>query len=64
MANLYDEKTLAEIAEKEIDLEKNNLNEKREYLNEFINMEEIGTLYTSKEEALQGEFLLKIFLRK
>ena len=61
MANLYDEKTLAEIAEKEIDLEKNNLKEKREYLNEFINMEEIGTLYTSKEEALQGEFLLKIF---
>lgn len=61
MTNLYDEKTLAEIAEKEIDLEKNNLKEKREFLNKFINMEEIGTLYTSKEEALQGEFLLNIF---
>ena len=61
MPNLYDEKTLAEIAEKEIDLEKNNLKEKREFLNKFINMEEIGTLYTSKEEALQGEFLLNIF---
>ena len=61
MPNLYDEKTLAEIAEKEIDLEKNNLKEKRGFLNKFINMEEIGTLYTSKEEALQGEFLLNIF---
>ena len=61
MTNLYDNKKLAEDAEKEIDLEKNNLKEKREFLNKWINMEEIGTLYTSKEEALQGEFLLNIF---
>ena len=61
MSYLYDDKTLAEIAEKEIDLEKNNLKEKREFLNKWINMEKIGTLYSSKEEALQGEFLLNIF---
>ena len=61
MSYLYDNKTLAEIAEKEIDLEKNNLKEKREFLNKWINMEKIGTLYSSKEEALQGEFLLNIF---
>lgn len=61
MSHLYDEKTLAEKAEKEIDLKENNLKEKREFLNKWINMEKIGTLYTSKEEALQGEFLLNIF---
>ena len=61
MSRLYDEKTLAEKAEKEIDLKENNLKEKREFLNKWINMEKIGTLYTSKEEALQGEFLLNIF---
>lgn len=61
MSYLYDEKTLAEKAEKEIDLKENNLKEKREFLNKWINMEKIGTLYTSKEEALQGEFLLNIF---
>ena len=61
MSYLYDDKTLVEIAEKEIDLEKNNLKEKREFLNKWINMEKIGTLYSSKEEALQGEFLLNIF---
>ena len=61
MSHLYDEKTLAEKAEKEIDLKENNLKEKRKFLNKWINMEKIGTLYTSKEEALQGEFLLNIF---
>ena len=46
MSRLYDEKTLAEKAEKEIDLKENNLKEKREFLNKWINMEKIGTLYT------------------
>ncbi len=61
MNNLFNQKILEKKADEEIDLSKNNLSERREALNKWINLLENGVLEKSKEEEFQGEFLYDIF---
>ena len=61
MNNLFNQKILEKKADEEVDLSKNNLSERREALNKWINLLENGVLEKSKEEEFQGEFLYDIF---
>lgn len=61
MNNLFNDKILSQKADSEIDLSKNNLAERRKYLNKWIDMLENGVLDKTKEEQLQGEFISDIF---
>lgn len=61
MNNLFNQKILEKKADEEVDLSKNNLRERRESLNKWINLLENGVLDKSKEEEFQGEFLYDIF---
>ena len=61
MNNLFNDKILSQKANNEIDLSKNNLLERRKYLNKWIDMLENGVLDKTKEEQLQGEFISDIF---
>ena len=61
MNNLFNQKILEKKADEEVDLSKNNLSERREALNKWINLLENGVLDKSKEEEFQGEFLYDIF---
>lgn len=61
MNNLFNQKILEKKANEEVDLSKNNLSERREALNKWINLLENGVLEKSKEEEFQGEFLYDIF---
>ena len=61
MNNLFNDKILSQKADAEIDLLKNNLLERRKYLNKWIDMLENGVLDKTKEEQLQGEFISDIF---
>ena len=61
MNNLFNDKILSQKANNEIDLSKNNLFERRKYLNKWIDMLENGVLDKTKEEQLQGEFISDIF---
>lgn len=61
MNNLFNDKLLSKKAKEEVDLNKNNLIERRKYLNKWINMLETGVLDKTKEEQLQGEFISDIF---
>ena len=59
--NLFNQKILSKKAEEEVDLNKNNLTERRKALDKWINNLENGILDKSKEEEFQGEFLYDIF---
>ena len=59
--NLFNKKILSKKAEEEVDLNKNNLTERRKALDKWINNLENGILDKSKEEEFQGEFLYDIF---
>ncbi len=61
MNNLFNDKILSQKADEEVDLSKNNLAERRKYLNKWIDMLENGVLDKTKEEQLQGEFISDIF---
>ena len=61
MNNLFNDKLLSKKANEEVDLNKNNLIERRKYLDKWINMLEAGVLDKTKEEQLQGEFISDIF---
>ena len=61
MNNLFNQKILEKKADEEVDLSKNNLRERRESLNKWINLLKNGVLDKSKEEEFQGEFLYDIF---
>lgn len=61
MNNLFNDKILSQKADEEVDLSKNNLAERRKYLNKWIDMLEKGVLDKTKEEQLQGEFISDIF---
>ena len=61
MNNLFNQKILEKKADEEVDLSKNNLRERRESLNKWINLLENGVLDKSKEEEFQGESLYDIF---
>ncbi len=61
MNNLFNQKILEKKADEEVDLSKNNLSERREALNKWVNLLENGVLEKSKEEEFQGEFLYDIF---
>ncbi len=61
MNNLFNQKILEKKADEEVDLSKNNLSERREALNKWINLLGNGVLEKSKEEEFQGEFLYDIF---
>ena len=61
MNNLFNEKILNKKASEEVNLDKNNLRERRKYLDKWINNLENGVLDKSKEEEFQGEFLHDIF---
>lgn len=61
MNNLFNQKILEKKADEEVDLSKNNLSERCEALNKWINLLENGVLEKSKEEEFQGEFLYDIF---
>lgn len=63
MNNLFNDKILSQKADEEVDLSKNNLAERRKYLNKWIDMLENGVLDKTKEEQLQGEFISDIFQR-
>ena len=58
MNNLFNQKILEKKADEEVDLSKNNLSERCEALNKWINLLENGILEKSKEEEFQGEFLV------
>ncbi len=61
MNNLFNEKILNKKAGEEVNLDKNNLRERRKYLDKWIDNLDNGTLNNSKEEEFQGEFLHDIF---
>lgn len=61
MNNLFNDKILSKKANAEVDLSKNNLQERRKYLNKWIDMLEKGILDKTKEEQLQGEYISDIF---
>ena len=61
MNNLFNDKILSIKANAEVDLSKNNLQERRKYLNKWIDMLEKGILDKTKEEQLQGEYISDIF---
>ena len=48
MNNLFNQKILEKKADEEVDLSKNNLSERREALNKWINLLENGVLEKSK----------------
>ena len=59
--NLFNQKILSKKAEEEVDLNKNNLTERRKALDKWINNLENGILDKSKEEEFQGEILYDIY---
>lgn len=61
MNNLFNIKILEKNVKKEVDLSKNNLKKRREFLNKWINLLDNGILDKAKEEEFQGEFIDDIF---
>lgn len=61
MNNLFNNKILTEKAKNEIDMQSEEFITKREIINRYIDLYDSGVLMQTKEETLQGQFLLAIF---